>query len=166
MPVIEDNPIDSASDWGFGSTTSSSSVDSNLAPVKNEAESQLDTTEQESANEGDGWTWEYQPEDAEGETVSGQEGQDWEWEYEEVPEEESVGEELSGTEGQDWEWEYEEVPDDEQAATAEVLQEPVVPEQIVQSSEIVVPRDFEIILAGIDDDAEKDPYFDTVNSVG
>jgi len=166
LPVIEDKPIDSASDWGFGSTTSSSSVDSNLAPVKNEAESQLDTTEQESANEGDGWTWKYQPEDAEGETVSGQEGQDWEWEYEEVPEEESVGEELSGTEGQDWEWEYEEVPDDEQVATAEVLQESVVPEQIVQSSEIVVPRDFEIILAGIDDDAEKDPYFDTVNSVG
>jgi hypothetical protein len=160
MPVVEDKPVDNAADWGFGS------VNESPAPAKIiEPESNVSSKEQEYASEGDGWTWEYQPEEPVAEEVAGKEGQDWEWEYEEIPEEQPNNE-LSGTEGQDWEWEYEEIPEDEQTVIDENPQEVTPQEQIVQSSEIIASKDFELILVGADNDEEEDPYFYTVNSVG
>ena len=136
MPVVEDKPVDNAADWGFGS------VNESPAPAKIiEPESNVSSKEQEYASEGDGWTWEYQPE-------------------------EPVAEEVAGKEGQDWEWEYEEIPEDEQTVIDENPQEVTPQEQIVQSSEIIASKDFELILVGADNDEEEDPYFYTVNSVG
>ena len=90
MPVIEDKPQDSASDWGF-------STDYNLpsTPVVTETEEQqpdsFDYNNQENDdNSPQDWNWEYQPEgdtdNQNAEETSSEEGKDWEWEYEEVPE--------------------------------------------------------------------------------
>ena len=160
MPTIEDKPVDNAADWGFGEVKKDEKPTIvNVAPADDHYSEDYQD-ERSGSNEGDGWTWEYQPEETVTEEVTGTEGQDWEWEYEEVPEEQS-NEELSGEEGQDWEWEYEEVPEENQVTDYENDAE-----QIVQSSEIIVSKDFEIMLIGMDNDVEKDPYFDTINSVG
>lgn len=143
MPEIEDKPFDNASDWGFGSSISESSSNSSAKETNSE------------------WNWEYQPEPEEealsaAEEFSGEEGQDWEWEYEEVPE--------NGVEGQDWEWEYEEIPAESTPYPLETPPAPSVTE-IVETSEIVLPDNFEILLIGMEDDKYQDPYLENMDAM-
>jgi len=157
MPVIEDKAVDNSSDWGFGSS------ENNVAKTAvSEPETAQDNTE-----EGQDWTWEYQPEDGDAngaEEVSGTEGQDWEWGYEEVPEgQEVAAEDIQGEEGQDWEWGYEEVPEGSDETSTQKIPSSNV---FAGASDIVVPDSFELVLVGMEDETKPDPYFGLTNSVG
>lgn len=164
MPVVEDKPQDTASDWGFGDYTSSAQENTVLqtpvADAETETEAPAETTEDQD------WNWEYQPEEeTAGETPS-EDGEGWEWEYEEVPEDEAV----EGEEGEDWEWEYEEVPEDEneQAYGFEDPEAdlPHSPEDFVEASEIIIPDNFELLLTGMEDPDYQDPYLENNDNIG
>lgn len=164
MPVIEDKPQDTASDWGFGGYTSSAQENTVLqtpvADAETETEAPAETTEDQD------WNWEYQPEEeTAGETPS-EDGEGWEWEYEEVPEDEAV----EGEEGEDWEWEYEEVPEDEdeQAYGFEDPEAdlPHSPEDFVETSEIIIPDNFELLLTGMESADYQDPYLENNDNIG
>ncbi len=164
MPVIEDKPQDTASDWGFGDYTSSAQENTVLqtpvADAETETEAPAETTEDQD------WNWEYQPEEeTAGETPS-EDGEGWEWEYEEVPEDEAV----EGEEGEDWEWEYEEVPEDEdeQAYGFEDPEAdlPHSPEDFVEVSEIIIPDNFELLLTGMESADYQDPYLENNDNIG
>ena len=168
MPVIEDKPQDSASDWGF-------STDYNLpsTPVVTETEEQqpdsFDYNNQENDdNSPQDWNWEYQPEgdtdNQNAEESSSEEGEDWEWDYEEVPE----GEDIEGTEGEDWEWDYEEIPEDESNGGFEDPEAdlPHYQEDFVEASEIVIPDNFELLLVGMEDNNFQDPYLENNDNIG
>lgn len=165
MPVIEDKPQDTASDWGFGDYTSSAQENAVLQnPVsgaETETEAPAKTTEDQD------WNWEYQPE--EGETADAslsEDGEGWEWEYEEVPEDEAV----EGEEGEDWEWEYEEVPEDEAGQAYEFedpdADMPHFQEDFVEASEIIIPDNFELLLTGMEDADYQDPYLENNDNIG
>ena len=168
MPVIEDKPQDSASDWGF-------STDYNLpsTPVVTETEEpqpdSFDYNNQENDdNSPQDWNWEYQPEgdtdNQNAEETSSEEGKDWEWDYEEVPE----GEDIEGTEGEDWEWDYEEIPEDESNGGFEDPEAdlPHYQEDFVEASEIVIPDNFELLLVGMEDNNFQDPYLENNDNIG
>lgn len=164
MPVVEDKPQDTASDWGFGDYTSSAQENTVLqtpvADAETETEAPAETTEDQD------WNWEYQPEEeTAGETPS-EDGEGWEWEYEEVPEDEAV----EGEEGEDWEWEYEEVPEneDEQAYGFEDPEAdlPHSPEDFVETSEIIIPDNFELLLTGMESADYQDPYLENNDNIG
>lgn len=166
MPVIEDKPQDTASDWGFGDYTSSAQDSAVLqTPV---ATSETETgVPAETTTEDQDWNWEYQPEEGEpaDETLS-EDGEGWEWEYEEVPEDEAV----EGEEGEDWEWEYEEVPEDEDGQAYEFEDPeadlPHSPEDFVEASEIIIPDNFELLLTGMEDADYQDPYLENNDNIG
>lgn len=164
MPVVEDKPQDTASDWGFGDYTSSAQENTVLqtpvADAETETEAPAETTEDQD------WNWEYQPEEeTAGETPS-EDGEGWEWEYEEVPEDEAV----EGEEGEDWEWEYEEVPEDENEQAYEFEDPeadlPHSPEDFVEASEIIIPDNFELLLTGMEDPDYQDPYLENNDNIG
>lgn len=164
MPVVEDKPQDTASDWGFGDYTSSAQENTVLqtpvADAETETEAPAETTEDQD------WNWEYQPEEeTAGETPS-EDGEGWEWEYEEVPEDEAV----EGEEGEDWEWEYEEVPEDENEQAYEFEDPeadlPHSPEDFVEASEIIIPDNFELLLTGMEDADYQDPYLENNDNIG
>lgn len=165
MPVVEDKPQDTASDWGFGDYTSSAQENTVLqtpvADAETETEAPAETTEDQD------WNWEYQPEEGETADVSlSEDGEGWEWEYEEVPEDEAV----EGEEGEDWEWEYEEVPEDENEQAYEFEDPeadlPHSPEDFVEASEIIIPDNFELLLTGMESADYQDPYLENNDNIG
>lgn len=165
MPVIEDKPQDTASDWGFGDYTSPTQEEA--APQTESWGQETDTAEYTGTAEEQDWNWEYQPEDnnATAESLSDN-GEDWEWEYEEVPEDEAI----EGEEGEDWEWEYEEVPEDENEQAYEFedpeADMPHYQEEFVEASEIIIPDNFELLLLGMEDSNYQDPYLENNDNIG
>ena len=164
MPVIEDKPQDTASDWGFGDYTSSAQENTVLQTPVSDAETETEAPAE--TTEDQDWNWEYQPEEeTAGETPS-EDGEGWEWEYEEVPEDEAV----EGEEGEDWEWEYEEVPEDENEQAYEFEDPeadlPHSPEDFVEASEIIIPDNFELLLTGMEDPDYQDPYLENNDNIG
>lgn len=166
MPVIEDKPQDTASDWGFGSYTSSAQED--FLPQSAAPAAENDTEAVEETAEDQDWNWEYQPEEESGAAEEAQPDDDegWEWEYEEVPE----GEAVEGEEGEDWEWEYEEVPEDEAGQDYEFEDPeadlPHYQEDFVEASEIIIPDNFELLLTGMESADYQDPYLENNDNIG
>ncbi len=165
MPVVEDKPFNNSEDWGFGSYESNQS--DNTQDDNSWGQAFAETYQAESSEESADWNWDYQTDDpASNEEYAG-EGQDWEWdyEYEEVPE----GEYIEGEEGQDWEWDYEYEETEEEPSYGFVDPEadlPTYQEDIVQSSEIILSKDFELILLGMDDENYRDPYLENNENIG
>lgn len=166
MPAIEDKPFSNGDDWGFGSYNENTS-NNDLQEDNSWGQAFSDTYQSDNSNELTDWSWDYQTEDNTTNEEYSEEGQDWEWdyEYEEVPE----GEYVEGEEGQDWEWdyEYEEVEDEPTSGFIDPEADlPTYQEDIVQSSEIILSKDFELILLGMEDENYHDPYLENNESIG
>ncbi len=166
MPTVEDKPFSSGNDWGFGSYNENTS-DNDLQEDNSWGQTFSDTYQNENSNELSDWSWDYQTEANTADEGYSEEGQDWEWdyEYEEVPE----GEYVEGEEGQDWEWdyEYEEVEDEPASGFIDPEADlPTYQEDIVQSSEIILSKDFELVLLGMEDENYHDPYLENNESIG
>lgn len=168
MPVIEDKVQDSAADWGFGSSDNYGASNSSVDDVSEYAEADNNFSASDNGDNQE-WNWEYQDEgngySAETASNNDETDSDWEWEYEEVPE----GEEIDGTEGEDWEWDYEEIPEDESTQADFEDPEAHLPpyqEDIIESSQIIIPDNFELLLIGMEDKNYQDPYLENNDNIG
>ena len=166
MPVVEDKPFSNSNDWGFGSYNENT-TDNNLQEDNSWGQAFSETYQRETSEEITDWSWDNQTEENSADEEYSAEGQDWEWdyEYEEVPE----GEYIEGEEGQDWEWDYEYEEVEEEPAYGFVDPEadlPTYQEEIVQTSEIILSKEFELILLGMEDENYHDPYLENNESIG
>lgn len=141
-----------AEDWGFSSTESSAESHQESDVSQNYEQEVLE--DEESSDNFDSEADINSPSKNENEEISGEEGRDWEWGYEEV-EDGNDSQWTEGEEGKDWEWDYEEVEEEPE----------IIPESVIEESQIVIPDDFKILLVGIETDKLEDPYCENVDDM-